>query len=66
MLQKRSSSELGLGMASQTRWNARNDAAAGSVAKFIFEPFSGWHDVMKSFEIGHVVNARSADTSLVT
>ena len=27
----------------------------GSVAKFIFEPFSGRNDVMKSLEIGHLV-----------
>jgi hypothetical protein len=27
----------------------------GFRAKFIFEPFSAWHDVMKSLEIGHLV-----------
>jgi hypothetical protein len=27
----------------------------GSVAKFIFDPFSARHDVMKSLEIGHLV-----------
>lgn len=31
------------------------ECAGGSAAKFIFEPFSGRHDVMKSLEIGHLV-----------
>jgi lambda family phage portal protein len=32
---------------------SESDFESGSVAKFIFEPFSGRHDVMKSLEIGH-------------